>query len=315
MSYSLPKETKREHFDSFYLKKFCLRHLDKFHFSPSSGAAGGLITVWNSTFFFASLVQANSYAITSKFDCCLNNSSFHLSNVYGPSFSDQKFGFVTWLLNLDQSDFNGWILAGDFNLYRSSDDRNKSGGNNLDMQMFNELIIDLDVTEIPFSGQRYTWSNMQVDPLLVKLDWVFTSASWNLSYPATSIQALSRPISNHTPYVINIGTKIPKAVTFRFENHWVEHEDFLKVVELHWNNAPFFANSARNLSQMLKQVRQRLRNWSKNFSNLGKLIHNCNWILLLDGLEEQSALSDLEWTLRNLTKKHLAKLLDRKKIY
>lgn len=71
------QETKREHFDSFYLKKFCPRHLDRFHFSPSSGAAGGLITIWNSSFFKDSLVQANSYAITIKFDCSLNNNSFH----------------------------------------------------------------------------------------------------------------------------------------------------------------------------------------------------------------------------------------------
>jgi hypothetical protein len=88
---------------------------------------------------------------------------------------------------MDKSDFNEWILAGDFNLYRSAEDRSKPGGNIGEMQMFNELIIDFDISEIPFSGQRYTWSNMQLDPMLVKLDWVFTSASWNLSFPTTNI--------------------------------------------------------------------------------------------------------------------------------
>ena len=94
-----------------------------------------------------------------------------------------------------------------------------------------------------------------------------------------------------TPFVINIGTTIPKA-TFRFENFWADHKDFLKVVELHWNNTPFYANSARSLSQKLKQVRSGLKAWSKCFSNLGKLVHNCNWVLLLlDGLEEKRSLS------------------------
>lgn len=66
----------------------------------------------------------------------------------------------------------------------------------------------------------------------------------------------------------------------------------------------------------LKQVRQGLRSWSRNFLNLGKLIHNCNWVLLfLDGLEKQRSLSDLEWVLRNLTKRHLTNLLERKRIY
>jgi len=155
-----------------------------------------------------------------------------------------------------------------------------------------------------------------LDPLLVKLDWVFTSATWNLSFPTTNIQPLSRPISDHTPFVINIGTKIPKAATFRSGNHWVEHDYFLKIVDLHWNNAPYFSNSARNLSQRMKQVRHGLKVWSKSFSNLGKLIHNCNWVLLLlDGLEEQRTLSELELALRNMTKRHLAILLERKRTY
>jgi len=43
------------------------------------------------------------------------------------------------------------------------------------MQLFNNLILDLDLVDLPFNGRKFTWSNMQVDPLLVKLDWVFTS--------------------------------------------------------------------------------------------------------------------------------------------
>lgn len=134
------QETKRETFDPFYLKRFCPRQLDKFLFFPSTGASSGLITIWNSSILSSSLVQANNYALTVKFDCSLNNSTFHLSNVYGPSTSDQKFNFITWLLNLDKSELSEWILASDFNLYRSTNDRNKSGGNLNEMQMFNELI-------------------------------------------------------------------------------------------------------------------------------------------------------------------------------
>lgn len=173
--------------------------------------------------------------------------------------------------------------------------------------MFNDLINDLNLVEIPFSGAKYTWSNMQIDPLLIKLDWVFSSDTWGLSFPATTVQPLSRPISDHVPFVINIGTKIPKASCFRFENHWVEHKDFLKIVDLHWNSAPYFANAAKCLSQRLKQVRMGLKSWSKSFSNINKLLHNSNWVLLLlDGLEEQRPLSNLECIFRTPVKKHIA---------
>ena len=83
--------------------------------------------------------------------------------------------------------------------------------------MFNDYILGLDIVDLPFNGRNYTWSNMQSDPLLVKLDWVFTNAAWNMSYPATVVQPLFRLISDHIPFVIHIDSCIPKANTFRFE--------------------------------------------------------------------------------------------------
>jgi len=227
------QETKKETFDSFYIKKFCPRNLDKFAYSPSIGAFGGLITIWNSSLFDGAITHVNSYAVTVNFTSRLNNKSFHVSNIYGPSNPSQKQGFVTWLMNFDTTEFDDWILGGDFNLIRVPENRNKLGDDSTEMYMFNELLSDLDLVEIPFSGRELTWSNMQSDPLLVKLDWVFTSSTWTLTYPATHVQPLSRPTSDHIPYVIHIGSDIPKSKLFRFENYWVEHPGFLDNVTLH----------------------------------------------------------------------------------
>jgi hypothetical protein len=103
---------------------------------------------------------------------------------------------------------------------------------------------------------------------------------------------------------------------FRFENYWVNHPGFMDTVSLHWNNAPFFANAARNLSGNFKQVRAGLKSWSKKLSKLSKLIYNSNWVLLLmDGLEDQRPLSTLENSFRSLVKTHLAALMESKRIY
>lgn len=120
--------------------------------------------------------------------------------------------------------------------------------------MFNALIQHLDLVDIPFQGQQFTWSNMQLDPLQEKIDWVFTSSLWTNSYPATSVKTLARPISDHVPFVTRIGTSIPKSELFRLENFWAGHSDFLKVVETHWNSSPHYANSAQTLSKKFKQV-------------------------------------------------------------
>jgi endonuclease/exonuclease/phosphatase family metal-dependent hydrolase len=60
---------------------------------------------------------------------------------------------------------------------------------------------------------------MHHDPLLERLDWIFTSASWTSSFPSTFAHALTKPTSDHVPSVVTIGTNIPRSNIFRFENH------------------------------------------------------------------------------------------------
>jgi hypothetical protein len=62
---------------------------------------------------------------------------------------------------------------GDFNFIRSPSNRNKAGGNINDMLVFNDFIREQHLTEIPIKGRKYTWSNMQDNPLLEQLDWFF----------------------------------------------------------------------------------------------------------------------------------------------
>lgn len=85
---------------------------------------------------------------------------------------------------------------------------------------------------------------------------------------------------------------------------------------LHWNSAPYFANSAQTINVKFKQVRFGLKRWSRYLSKLSKLINNCNFVLsLLDILEDQRQLSGLESAFRRVVVKHLADLLEAKRIY
>jgi hypothetical protein len=151
---------------------------------------------------------------------------------------------------------------------------------------------------------------------LENLDWVFTSTSWSLRFPNTKVLPLDRPISDHIPYLIQIGTQIPKSSVFRFENYWLNFDGFMDVLHLYWNCSPYFGNAARTLSSKFKQLRRGLKAWSRELSNLNTLIHNCSWVIgLMDGLEDARALSRLEKNFRKIVKIHQAKLLEAKRIY
>jgi exonuclease III len=78
------QETKRDSFDSAYISKFCPRHLNKFYFSPSVGASGGLLIIWNINLFTGDPITITGDVITVKFNSSLSDQCFHVTNVYGP---------------------------------------------------------------------------------------------------------------------------------------------------------------------------------------------------------------------------------------
>jgi hypothetical protein len=47
------------------------------------------------------------------------------------------------------------LIIGDFNFYKSLEDRNKGGGNMQDIIIFNEVISNLGLQEIPLKGRSY----------------------------------------------------------------------------------------------------------------------------------------------------------------
>jgi hypothetical protein len=79
-------------------------------------------------------------------------------------------------MNVDIPELEEWVIAGDFDLIKNPSNSFKLGGDLTEINLFNEIIFDLGLVEICFSGRNFTWSNMQSNPL-VKLDWVFTSQS------------------------------------------------------------------------------------------------------------------------------------------
>jgi hypothetical protein len=208
------------------------------------------------------------------------------------------------------------MIVGDFNMYRSTENRNMEGGNMTYVFTFNEIISSIGLQEIPLKGKNYTWSNMQEDPLLEQIDWCFTSTHWISAFLNTLMLPLSRPTSDHTPCRIQIGTSIPKAQIFRFENHWIQQPGFSELVQQVWNINQRANNIASRIAAKFKLLRRVLKRWGKSLSTINNTISSCNNVLLvLDRLEEIRPLYTQEFNFRNILKEHTLNLLERKKIF
>lgn len=311
------QETKRDSFDSAYIKKMAPKRFDSFCFSPSEGASGGILICWVGAHFLANVLCITKSAIVVRFTSNHCGDVWTLVSVYGPCQEPDRSLFVQWLFDLDIPDNENWILMGDFNFYRSIDNRNRAGGNMNGMMIFNSVIIsNLGLLELPLKGRSFTWSNMQDCPLLQQLDWFFTSVSWSATYPKTLVKPLARLISDHVPCVVQIGTTIPKADIFRFENFWVEHEGFFELVSSFWSNHGDDSDAAKNLSAKFKSLRKGLKKWSKSLSKLSSLITNCNMaVSFVDRLEELRDLTLAEWNFRCIIKAKILEYLKYKQIY
>jgi exonuclease III len=310
------QETKRENFDDQYLRKICPPSFDKFVFLPSVGPSGGSIIIWKSMLFQGTLVFQNSYTISVEFFSLHENAHWILTNVYAPCTHPEKREFIQWFRNINMPDSVDWLIVGDFNLYRSPEDRNQPGGDHLDMYLFNEAISKLGLVDIPLKGRRFTWSNKHLSPLLERLDWFFTSTSWTISYPNTYAYPLTMETSDHVPCAISVSTKIPKSFIFRFENYWLQHPGFISVVQQHWTAPSHLIDTAKILTAKFKNLRAALKVWKASLSNLKVAIDNVKLVLaFLQFIEELRDLTIPEWNFKGILESELQNLLKQQKAY
>jgi mannosylglycoprotein endo-beta-mannosidase len=309
------QETKKSEIDMNFIKNIAPRRLDQFAFVPADGASGGLLVIWASNTFSAQVLLQECFGLVINFKSKLSSDTFTLVNVYGPCEGIARENFIAWLFHLDIPDDSLWLIVGDFNFYRYSDNRNRSGANVTGMATFNEVISYLGLIELPIKGRNYTWSNMQEDAILEQIDWFFTSSAWTLKYPNTLVNPLARPTSDHIPCVISVDTSIPKSQIFCFEHRWFRLPGFMEVVQRIWDiSCP--GDSAKIISAKFKLLRKGLKKWSTSISVINKIIDNCNnIILMLDEYEEKRTLHITEWNFRSIVKAKLHHLLCCKRDY
>jgi len=132
----------------------------------------------------------------------------------------------------------------------------------------------------------------------------------------TLVLPLARTTSDHIPCKIQIGTRIPKANIFRFENYWFNHDCCFSQISNAWSIPSRKVNSAHVVSDKLKLLRRILKHWAKSLSNLSALIANCNATLsFFDKLEEHRDLFQQEADFRSIHKLHIQNLLRTQNIY
>jgi hypothetical protein len=90
------QETKKESFDSKFIKKIRPTDFDNF-----VGASGGILVVWKSAMFEGRLIQSRKFGVIIEFTSRHTAQKWTLVCVYGPCAREVKDQFVQWLYDLN----------------------------------------------------------------------------------------------------------------------------------------------------------------------------------------------------------------------
>lgn len=107
----------------------------------------------------------------------LTNFRFWILNVYGPAQHEFSEEFILELSNFCTREVLPMVIGGDFNLIRSNKEQNQGQGDPKLMDLFNNFIGSFHLRDLFVSGVKFTWSNKQKIPTMVKLDHILVTIS------------------------------------------------------------------------------------------------------------------------------------------
>lgn len=230
------------------------------HCLPPRGRSGGIILgVKASTYDLSLIVEVEFYV---KFHLVNKEDKFKwiLMAVYGPAQDEFKSSFLAELVRACQQNPLPTLIGGDFNILRSSLEKNNDRFNDRWPFLFNAVIDSFDLRGIALTGRQFTWANSLPSPTYEKLDRVLMTTEWESKYPLVSVQALDRVLSDHTPLLLDTGSAAfsGNPAQFKLELGWFLRDDFRdRVVEI-WNKPVKGRNPVQRWNNKMSALRRHL---------------------------------------------------------
>jgi hypothetical protein len=132
---------------------------------------------------------------------------------------------------------------------------------------FNAVIDGLNLREIQMC-KKFTWANNLTTPTFEKLDRILATTEWEEKFPLTTVRALTREISDHTPLLLNCGesSHMTTQPMFKFELGWLLRDGFMEMINEIWTNTVVGRTPMERWQGKIHRLRQHLRGWAKNVS-------------------------------------------------
>ena len=229
--------------------------------SNARGSAGArIVLIWNPDSVALDVLHSSDQAIDVKITSLVDHKQFSACFVYGFNSIVQRRELWDNLRAWNPA--SPWMVLGDFNAILEQGDRHGvSLPSSYEISDFHSCCMDLGLTDALYTGPHFTWNR---GTNWSKIDRVMVNPMWP---PATlPISVEFKPpgsFSDHSQAWIQIlGQQTHGRRNFKFFNMWSSHEQFLQIVDRHWNRSfrghPMFilCSKLKSLKHPLKILNQ-----------------------------------------------------------
>ncbi|WMV49663.1 hypothetical protein MTR67_043048 [Solanum verrucosum] len=161
------------------------------------------------------------------------------------------------------------------------------------MEDFSDFIEDMELEDPPLTGGSFTWRKGDNYDTTTRLDRFLFSEEWEVSFRKIKQTIMPRVTSDHNPLQLECGNWERSLSYFKFENWWLQTENFNERIKGWWDFEIFMGRPDYILACKLKE-------WSRIVQgNLGLQKQNIlNQLYDLDVIQAHRCLSDDESFLR-----------------
>ncbi|XP_021764240.1 uncharacterized protein LOC110728878 [Chenopodium quinoa] len=226
----------------------------------SNGSSGGLLVLGWSNDVVKCLFSSKKFILCNIY--AINGSIKHVLFLYGePQVGNRKLIWeqLQWFLE----EFKNVLVIGDFNQLESGSDKLGGSTRIRGLDDFLDWRFSSNVSEVPFSGPRFTWSNMREgsELILERLDRAYITEEWFNHSPNGKV--IHEPIacSDHAAITYYATPKTTSSNRpYQIESWCLSFPDVIGIVQNSWREEVQGSHMFQ-LSRKLEWVRSRLQQW------------------------------------------------------
>ncbi|XP_031387245.1 uncharacterized protein LOC116200546 [Punica granatum] len=158
--------------------------------------------LWNSEAVTIEIIGSTEQEIHAVVKVPNSNSSWLLSAIYSNLRPCERLILWDNLKNVYDGCALPWLAMGDFNEILSESENFGGGLVNFNRSLkFSDMLNSCHLSDLGFSGPRFTWTNLRDAGGLVqeRLDRAVANPSWRLTFPNAEVAHLPRVHSDHCP--------------------------------------------------------------------------------------------------------------------